>query len=190
MGGKLSKNPKRHQSNRVFVSSETSDSSKAFKQSAKNPNILEPFNELEEIRVPDKTSKHKSKSRSLFTGHFTKKSSIRKTSSLQSAVQLQNLSKTTLLEKLQTENDELKKEIEKLKQQNLDQRNQHNSEITRLKAEMKALNIGLNKVRAIGDQAKLTEKDAVERANNIEQGKITLISFICCKIHTLTYYVV
>ena len=47
MGGKHSRSSKRQNSNRVFDSSEVSGSAKS----------LDPVNELEEIRVPDTTSK-------------------------------------------------------------------------------------------------------------------------------------
>lgn len=158
MGGKPSKESKRHNSNRVFATSDPED----------NKN-LDSVNELEEIRVPDRTSKYKPKSLSLLTP-FSKKTSIRKTSSLQSAVQGQRVPEN-LLSALQRENEDLRNEIGKLEERYLEDNKHHNNEIMHLSTQIKGLNNALRKVRSDKDHALRTEKDAVERANNIEQEK-------------------
>eukprot|EP00111_Clytia_hemisphaerica_P024548 TCONS_00072370-protein len=129
---------------------------------------LDSVNNLEEIRVPDKTSKHKSKSISLFT--FSKRSFIRKTSSLQPQSNTQNIPSNPL-EQLRVENANLKEEILRITDRNLEEHQALNSEVQRLKTENKTLNSALRKLRADKDRALATEKDAVERANNFELEK-------------------
>lgn len=158
MGGTFSKPPRRHVSNRVASNEEVHRNDHA-----------DINNGIEEvIKVPDATTKHK-KSRSLRP--FTKKSfmSIRKTSSLQSAVQTPKVS-IAELENLRRDNEQMKIEMHKLKERHDEERNQLNEELTRLRSEVRALNNALRKVRADKDKAQQTEKDVLERANFFEQG--------------------
>ena len=159
MGKSLSKSPKRHSSNKVFDTNEVETNE--HHQSSNN--LVE-----EEIRVPDKTNKHKSsKSISLF---FPKKSFIRKTASLQPPNNGHNFAMSPL-EQVKHENIGLKEEIQRITQLNLTEHEILNSEITKLKSENKTLMSALRKVRSDKDRAYALEKDAVERAKNFEQGK-------------------
>ena len=159
MGGSSSKNGKKHPSNNVFDSSEA--------VSNENHHQSTSHLEEEEIRVPDKTAKHKSKSISLFT--FPKKSFIRKTSSLQVANNVPDFALSPL-EQLKQENHNLKEEIQRITQRNLEEHQKLSDESTKLRSEKKTLMSALRKVRSDKDRALLLEKDAVERANNFELG--------------------
>jgi ABC-type phosphate transport system, auxiliary component len=167
MGSLFSKGTKKHSSNRISNSNEIEP-----------VEHLDSVNDLEEIRVPDKTSKNKVKSISLFSP-FAKKSFIRKTSSLQAATTTQNVPNNPL-EKLRLENAELKKEMQRITEKNLEEHQHLNIELNRLKALNKGLNSAVRKLRADKEKALITEKDAVERANNLELGKflLSIIFFI------------
>ena len=172
MGGSFSKKGKKHPSNKVFDSNETvADDNNHHHQSTS-------YLEEEEIRVPDKTAKHKSKSISLFT--FPKKSFIRKTSSLQVASNGPDFA-LSHLEQLKQENHNLKEEIQRITQRNLEEHQKLSDESATLRSEKKTLMSALRKVRYDKDRALLLEKDAVERANNFEQG----MSFCCKSMHNL-----
>ena len=125
----------------------------------------------EEIKVPDATSKHKSKS-------FTKKiESLRKTTSLQSAVSVPQQNGKHIddeTERLKRLNDSLslshEKEVTKLNTHIV----QLQDEVSHLRKELKVLNTTLMKVRADKEKAKIAETDAWERASGFEQGTVHL----------------
>ena len=174
MGGSLTKRGKRHSSNKIFDANEAE--SDEHHQSTSHL-------EEEEIRVPDKTTKHKSKSISLFA--FPKKSFIRKTSSLQPTKNAPDFALSPL-EQLKHEKTSLKEEIQRITQRNLEEHQMLNNEITKLKTENKTLMSALRKVRSDKDRALLLEKDAVERANNFELGIFIYILMKCNFMHSFT----
>lgn len=154
MGGAFSK-PKPTNGNRVSTFSETTFS-ETYPESS------------EDIKVPDNTSKHKSKSQSLFskTRSFIGYS---KSPSVQASVPSSTKSE---LDQLKLENETLKLNSERV----INELNIHiqelTDELTKLRNEVKVLNTAMVKVRGEKDKSKLAETVALERAKAFEKGNI------------------
>ena len=136
---------------------------------------LDRFPSDHEVRVPvdypSKGRKHKSislKSIGSFRIRKNKGTSIRKTTSLQSAVAV----------RLDPEAEKIRKDFEQFRAEKTSEINllSRQCEVTmsenrRLRGELKMLQTTCSKLRHERDKALITEQDAVERASAIEAGK-------------------
>lgn len=131
------------------------------------------LSEIEEIKVPDVTTSHKFKSRSLLPfGKGKSFTNFRKTTSFQSPVSVNNP------KNIENEVVQLKKQIESInsshdreKEEWISEKKRMQEEVHRLRNEVKVLNTAVPKLRADKEKARKAESDALERAKAFEQEK-------------------
>ena len=126
-----------------------------------------------EIRIPDATQTHKVKSKSLHLA-FTK--SFKKSNRSHSPSSSPNIrSERVEIDRLKQEIDNLKSNYDRQVKDLKKDRERLQEENTRLRNEVKVLNAALPKLRVGKEKACLAEKDALERANALEQGLFKFI---------------